>query len=144
MGRTKKFRGHRTHGRGRKAGRGAGLRGGRGNAGLHKHKFMSVIKYDPDHFGDYGFKRHPSLIKRKTTINLSEVETSLERFVEIGAAEMKGKTYHIDLGKCGIDKLLGGGKVSKPLKIVVNEWTEKAEKKILDAGGEITKPEDLE
>ncbi len=37
--RTRKFRGLRTHGRGIKAGRGAGKQGGRGNAGLHKYKF---------------------------------------------------------------------------------------------------------
>ena len=44
---------NRTHGRGKKSGRGAGIHGGRGNAGLHKHKFMHMLKYDPDHFGPY-------------------------------------------------------------------------------------------
>ena len=53
--RTKKYRGSRTHGRGKKAGRGAGLKGGKGNAGLHKHRFTYMIKYMPNHFGRRGF-----------------------------------------------------------------------------------------
>ena len=57
VSKTSKYRGGRTHGRGRKAGRGAGLRGGRGNAGLHKHKWISTVKYSPEHFGRRGFKR---------------------------------------------------------------------------------------
>lgn len=45
--RTNKFRGRRTHGRGKKSGRGAGKMGGHGNAGLLKHKFMWVLKTIP-------------------------------------------------------------------------------------------------
>ncbi len=57
--RTQKFRGRcRTHGRGKKSGRGKGKRGGTGNAGLHKHKIMYMLKYMPDHFGRHGFVRH--------------------------------------------------------------------------------------
>src|SRR6266571_3554388 len=51
VSRTRKLRGSRTHGRGKKHGRGAGGRGGTGMAGLHKHKFKWMIKYDPEHFG---------------------------------------------------------------------------------------------
>src|SRR2546423_15007473 len=58
VSRTRKLRGSRTHGRGKKHGRGAGGRGGTGNAGLHKHKFKWMIKYDPEHFGPRGFFRH--------------------------------------------------------------------------------------
>jgi large subunit ribosomal protein L15 len=57
VSKTRRFRGSRTHGRGHKAGRGKGKRGGFGNAGLHKHKFKWMVKYDPDHFGRHGFKR---------------------------------------------------------------------------------------
>src|SRR5438477_64347 len=61
VSRTRKLRGSRTHGRGKKHGRGAGGRGGTGNAGLHKHKFKSMIKYDPEHFGRHGFTRHAQM-----------------------------------------------------------------------------------
>ncbi|GAH16501.1 unnamed protein product, partial [marine sediment metagenome] len=53
-----------THGKGKKGGRGAGLRGGRGNAGLLKHKHMYMTKNMPDHFGRHGFKRPQSVIKK--------------------------------------------------------------------------------
>ncbi|MCJ2512588.1 MAG: hypothetical protein LN409_04470 [Candidatus Thermoplasmatota archaeon] len=81
MGRTSKLRGKRTHGRGKKAGRGAGKRGGRGNAGLHKHKYMTTVKMKDPHFGDYGFKRHFSLLVKKNIINLAEVEERLDEIL---------------------------------------------------------------
>jgi large subunit ribosomal protein L15 len=122
---TKKFRGSMTHGRGKKAGRGAGLRGGRGNAGLMKHRFMYMTKYMPDHFGRHGFKRHPSIVKRDTTINVGQLE---EKF--------PGKK-DINLTKEGFDKLLGGGKINSSLKIKVNAASQKAIDKIAEKGGDV-------
>lgn len=122
---TKKFRGSRTHGRGKKAGRGAGLRGGRGNAGLHKHKFMRMLKYMPDHFGDYGFKRPFDVSKKVKTINVGQLE------------EMFPGKKEIDLKKEGFTKLLGGGKVNKDLKIIVEKASAKAIEKIEEKGGEV-------
>jgi len=125
---TKKFRGTMTHGRGKKAGRGAGLRGGRGNAGLMKHRFMYMTKYMPDHFGRHGFKRPQSVIKRDKTINVGQLE---ERF--------PGKK-EIDLTKEGFDKLLGGGETSNSLKVKINAASEKAVEKIKEKGGEVVLP----
>jgi large subunit ribosomal protein L15 len=118
-----------THGKGRKGGRGAGLRGGRGNAGLHKHKFMHMLKYMPDHFGVHGFKRPQSVIKRNKTINIGELE---EKF--------PGKNS-IDLEKEGFDKLLGSGVINSKIKIKVNSASEKAIEKVKEKGGEIILPE---
>lgn len=118
-----------THGKGRKGGRGAGLRGGRGNAGLHKHKFMHMLKYMPDHFGVHGFKRPQSVTKTNKTINIGELE---EKF--------PGKN-NIDLEKEGFDKLLGSGVINTKLKIKVNSASEKAIEKIKKKGGEIIFPE---
>lgn len=137
MGRSKKFRGKRTHGRGHKAGRGAGLRGGRGNAGLHKHKYMKMIKEDPDHFGGHGFKRHPSLTRRKNSINIAEVEERLGEFLEKGIAEKEKETIKLDLGSIGVDKLLGRGTVRSKLTIIVPEASSKAQSKIEEAGGAV-------
>jgi large subunit ribosomal protein L15 len=118
-----------THGKGRKGGRGAGLRGGRGNAGLHKHKFMHMLKYMPDHFGVHGFKRPQSVIHKNKTINVGELE---EKF--------PGKN-NIDLEKEGFDKLLGSGVINTKIKIKVNSASEKAIEKIKEKGGEIILPE---
>jgi large subunit ribosomal protein L15 len=137
MGRSRKFRGKRTHGRGHKAGRGAGLRGGRGNAGLHKHKYMHLLKYMPDHFGGHGFKRHPSLANKKVSINISEIEERLGEFVEMGVAKEEKDMVSIDLSSIGVDKLLGRGSVRRKMTIIVPEASSKAESKIVEAGGAV-------
>ncbi|NHW23400.1 MAG: 50S ribosomal protein L15 [Archaeoglobales archaeon] len=58
---VKKFRGSRTCGGGsHKKRRGAGHRGGRGNAGVHKHKYLKFIKLERlglYEFGKHGFTR---------------------------------------------------------------------------------------
>lgn len=122
---TKKFRGSMTHGRGKKGGRGAGLRGGRGNAGLLKHRFMYMMKYMPDHIGKHGFKRPQKMIKIDTCINIGTLE---ERFPT-------KKT--INLEKEGIDKLLGGGNIGKGFKITVKKASAKAIEKIKAQNGEV-------
>jgi large subunit ribosomal protein L15 len=139
VSRTSKFRGSRTHGRGKKAGRGAGLRGGRGNAGLHKHKWLSIVKYDPDHFGHHGFKRPQSVVVSKVTINLSEVEQALPALSKDGFAEEKDGKWTVDLTKMGVDKLLGSGRISKPITIKVAEASASAEEKLKAAGGKLVK-----
>ncbi len=139
VSRTKKFRGSRTHGRGRKAGRGAGLRGGRGNAGLHKHKWISVVKYCPDYFGHHGFKRPQSVVTHKITVNLSEVEQSLPSLAKDGFAVQKDGKWTVDLTKLGIDKLLGSGRISTPISIKVPEASASALEKLKAAGGMIMK-----
>ncbi len=139
VSRTSKFRGSRTHGRGKKAGRGAGLRGGKGNAGLHKHKWISIVKYRPDYFGHHGFKRPQSVVTGKVTMNLSDVEQALASLSKDGAAVQKDGKWTVDLGKIGVDKLLGSGKVSKPITIKVGEASEKAVQKLKKAGGALVK-----
>ncbi len=117
-----------THGKGKKGGRGAGLRGGRGNAGLCKHKFMYMNKYMPGHFGVHGFKRPQSILKEDKIINVGEIE---EKF--------PGKKT-INLTEEGYDKLLGAGQIKSKLKITVNSASEKAIDKIKEQGGEIILP----
>ena len=114
-----------THGRGKKGGRGAGLRGGRGNAGLRKHRIMYMLKNMPDHFGRHGFKRPQSVIKKEKIINVGQLEV-----------KFPGKK-DIDLKKEGFDKLLGGGNLDIKIKIKVNSASEKAIEKIKNKGGEV-------
>jgi large subunit ribosomal protein L15 len=137
MGRTKRLRGYRTHGRGRKAGRGKGKRGGRGQAGLLKHKFKWMIKYDPDHFGKRGFKRHKSLVRPAKAINLSELMESIDGFLHKGFAQSRDGGYEVNLTAAGIQKLLGKGNVNVPLKVIVSSATAKAVEKVEQAGGEV-------
>ena len=135
--RDKKFLGSRTHGRGKKAGRGAGKRGGRGNAGLHKHKYITTVKYMPDHFGRHGFKRPQNVVGLKITINLYDIDVKLDNLIKEGKIKKVKNNYELNLDELGIDKLLGTGTITKPIKIMVKEATEVAISKIESAGGKV-------
>lgn len=138
--RTEKQRGSRTHGRGKKAGRGAGLRGGRGNAGLLKHNIMKMLVNDPDHFGRKGFKRAPSLTYEKGIINVGDVQSNLTAYLETGIATKKGKAITVDLTQTDAIKLLGAGSIKSPLTIKIYEATDRAKEKVKAAGGTVELP----
>lgn len=133
----RKLRGSRTIGGGSsKKRRGAGHRGGRGNAGLHKSKWTWTVKYDPDHFGKSGFKRPPRSIAKFNTVNLDFLDEKSEELVQKGLAQKKGKKIEIDVTDLGYNKVLGKGKINKPLIIKSPKFSESAVQKIEDAGGE--------
>ncbi len=135
--RNEKFRGMRTHGHGKKARRGHGKRGGVGNAGVWKHRKIAIMKADPLHFGRHGFKRAPEIVEEPVTINVGEIQDRLQSLVEQGHAKKDGDTYVIDLESMGIDKLLGAGKVTSPMRVKVPEATDRAIEKIKNIGGEV-------
>jgi large subunit ribosomal protein L15 len=128
--RTRKFRGLRTHGRGIKAGRGAGKQGGRGNAGLHKYKFKSMLIYAPDHFGRHGFKRPTQVVSQPTSLNVGELEGFVPALEAAGALGREGETFVADLGKAGVDRLLGGGTAVRKWKVVVAHASKHAREKV--------------
>ena len=141
VSRTRKMRGTRTHGRGKKHGRGHGDRGGTGNAGLHKHKFKWMLIYEPDHFGAHGFFRHHDGLGQTFSINVQDVERRLDGFVAQGAAAKSGDAFDVDLGKAGFQKLLGGGRATVALRITVAAATDGAKAKVAAAGGAVTTTE---
>lgn len=135
--RTKKMRGSRTHGRGKKAGRGAGLIGGHGQAGLGKTGKIGMLKYDRDHYGRHGFKRPQCMVEANCTINVAELEEQLEKFVSMGFASKEGDMYNINLTDAGIDKLLGNGNIDVAVNVTVADISAKAREKIEASGGSI-------
>ncbi len=128
--RTRKFRGLRTHGRGIKAGRGAGKQGGRGNAGLHKYKFKSMLIYAPDHFGRHGFKRPPEIVERPSALNVGELDAFVPALEAAGALSRDGTTFVADLSKAGVERLLGGGATARPWKVFVAHASKHARTKV--------------
>jgi len=110
----------------------SGSRGGRGSAGMHKHKWSYTVKYAPNHFGKHGFK---SIHPRPAEINVGE----LEKFLETGKYIVEDKTNIpvIDLTKEGYDRLIGKGKLDKPIKVIVKYASERAIEKIKRIGGEV-------
>jgi len=135
--RTKKFRGYRTHGRGKKSGRGAGIIGGHGMAGYGKTGKIGMLKYDPDYYGRHGFKRPQCMVEANRTINVGEIPEQIERFVSMGFASKEGEGYALNLTEAGIDKLLGNGNIDIAVKVTVAEASEKARAKIEEAGGSV-------
>ena len=128
--------GSRTRGRGHKKGRGAGLRGGRGNAGCHKTKRIMYERVGRV-WGTHGFKRPQTVVMANNAINLKVIEESAAEWVDQGNASKKGKVVSIDLKKMGYDKLLGTGVPSQAYKITISAASAKAVEKVEAAGGEV-------
>lgn len=129
-----------THGYGSmKKHRGAGSRGGRGNAGSGKRgdsrkPYFRVT--EKRELGRTGFKNkqvinfHP--------VNIFYLENSCERLLlEKRVTESKG-IISIDLATLGFNKLLGTGRVTRKYEIIVDYASESAVKKIEAAGGSVT------
>lgn len=133
-----KMRGSRTVGGGSsKKRRGAGHRGGRGLAGSHKHKWTWIVKYKPDHFGKYGFKRPQKTIIKINPVNLSYLDEKSEELLKRGLAQKENDKIIIDITDLGYNKVLGSGKITKPLIIKAPRFSNLATKKIQEVGGEV-------
>ncbi|PIN87413.1 50S ribosomal protein L15 [Candidatus Woesearchaeota archaeon CG10_big_fil_rev_8_21_14_0_10_32_24] len=130
-----KYRAHTTHGGGhRKKRRGAGSRGGRGNAGLGKragHKKRQPLA------GRQGFRPRRTIEMIKS-INVSFfTAVKVENLVAEGKAIKEGNIYVIDLAKLGVQKLLGTGKTNVALKLTVATASVAAIEKVESAGGHV-------
>ena len=122
-----RMRGSKTHGWGmKKKHRGAGSRGGRGKAGMLKHKKSWRIRYDPDYLRKTkGFKLPYEVKVQIKAITLKDLDI---------LARKLGKT-EIDVSEHGYNKVLSTGKVTQPLTIKANKIVAKAKEKIEEAGG---------
>ena len=123
--------GTRTHGQGAMK-RGSGHRGGVGMAGTGKradHKKPTILKeFGSSYFGKRGFKRPVKTQKQTKIINFSD----------LNKLKSKIKDNTLDLKKLGYTKLLSQGTPTK-LKIIVPEFSKKAQEKLEKVGGELTK-----
>jgi large subunit ribosomal protein L15 len=134
---TRKMRGSRTHGYGRVGQhRDAGSRGHR-KVGRHKHLWSYVVAHEPDYFGKHGFTSPQSLKRKENTINIKQLnELTAETSGE------KDKTQ-VNLTSLGYTKLLGTGKITKPLIVNVPSCSKSAAEKIKKAGGQVlTQPQE--
>jgi len=136
MPRRKALKPSRTRGRGHKKGRGAGLRGGRGNAGCHKTKRIMYERVGRV-WGSHGFKRPQTTVSANNTINLKTIEENVTIWISEKMATKKGKTIFINLKEMGYDKLLGTGSASHAYKLTVDAASAKAVEKTMAAGGEV-------
>ncbi|MBM3229461.1 50S ribosomal protein L15 [Candidatus Parvarchaeota archaeon] len=124
---SRKYLGTRNHGKGNaKNKRGKGGKGGWGRAGMHKHRWSYITRYEPDFFGVQGFSR-PGAARLKE-INL----------FEINRLAMQNKLEKAD-GKLNFKfdgKVLGQGALAFPVVVSALQASASAVEKIKAAGGE--------
>ncbi len=131
---AKKYRNRsRTHGAGRKARRGAGLKGGRGRAGANKHRFLQLQILGGKH-------AHLAARKWGRTGFTSKSRSDDDVTINVGdLAKFEGDS--IDLTEAGYTKLLGSGKIDKAVTVKVAKATDGAVAKIEAAGGSVAQDE---
>ncbi len=130
---TRKNRGSRYCGWGQVAQhRASGHKGGLGVSGQMKHHYSSMLKDNPDHFGHSSTRPpHPNVTRKWAGVRDLD-----DLFAAFGAEQSDGKNV-VDLAAHGIDKLLGGGSVTRAYTVRVGRSTESARRKVGDAGGEV-------
>lgn len=123
----RKTRGSRTQGYGRIGQhRDSGSKGAR-KVGRHKHLWSLIVTSEPHYFGKHGFTSPQSLHSKENAINLIKLDQITQG-------------PQIDLTKLGYTKLLGRGKITKPLTINVAKYSKSAQEKVAKAGGRIIAP----
>ncbi|KZC07053.1 60S ribosomal protein L27a [Dufourea novaeangliae] len=134
---TRKLRGHVSHGHGR-IGKHRKHPGGRGNAGgLHHHR-INFDKYHPGYFGKLGMRNYH--LRRNTkwcpSLNLDKLWTLVSEQQRLKYKDSQTKVPVIDLVKAGYYKLLGKGRLPKqPVIVKAKFFSKLAEDKIKAVGG---------
>ena len=133
-----RFRGKTTHGWGSmKKRRGAGNRGGRGNAGTGKRADQNKPKVwaNRKYFGKHGFKC-PTTVS-SNACSLRFIEYQFDQLVALGKIKEEKGIFVVDLKSLGYTKLLGNGNVTRKYKVLVASASASSVEKITQAGGEV-------
>jgi large subunit ribosomal protein L15 len=140
MSKKKRQRGTRTHGGGsHKHNRGAGHRGGRGNAGRDKHEYHN---HPP--LGKHGFKPPEKTQRSVEEVSVRELDEDAALLVAEDLAEEDDGAYHIDARDVAEDghevdvvKVLGNGTARQELHVTADAFTSSARAEIEGAGGSV-------
>ncbi len=126
-------RGWRTEATGsQKKHRGKGVHGGKGYAGIFRHKKSYLIRWEPDHLGKRGF----SSLKRRN-VKVRESTVNVKHLERLAAGKKE-----LDLFELGYDKVLGAGEIKVALTVKAASFTESAKEKIEEAGGKAVEGEE--
>lgn len=93
---------------------------GRGSVKRSQRNKMHIYKYEPERLDHKGFF---SIHSKQKAINLDDIE------------KLTGKN-EINVVEFGFGKVLGGGTLTRPLKITARSYSAKAKEKIQKAGGQ--------
>ncbi len=143
----RRARGSRTHGGGtHKNRRGAGNRGGRGNAGRSKHQI-----HGQEPLGKHGFTRPPVVQREVREVDLQTLDERAPEFAAAGLAEATDGGYRLDARdvvegghEADVVKVLGRGQARRALYVTADAFSETARARIEAAGGEATLSERAE
>ncbi|MEF8884401.1 MAG: uL15 family ribosomal protein [Haloarculaceae archaeon] len=136
----KRQRGSRTHGGGsQKNRRGAGHRGGRGNAGSRKHEMHHHGPWDK-----HGFTRPDDVQATVLEADLQTLDEDAALLAAEDLAEPEGDGYRIDVRDVvegghdedvDVVKVLGDGQVRNELHLLADAFSDTAVEKVEAAGG---------
>ncbi len=132
-------RGSRTHGGGsQKNRRGAGNRGGHGNAGRDKHEI-----HGQDPLGKHGFTRPPEVQSDVREIAVQTLDENAAVWTADGLAEATDFGYRIDARdvvenghEVDVVKVLGDGQVRNQLEVTADAFSDRAAELIESEGGD--------
>merc|ERR1711970_331285 len=145
---TRKLRGHVSHGHGR-IGKHRKHPGGRGNAGGQHHHRVHFDKYHPGYFGKVGMRNYHKRARHfyMPTINVDHIwslvteetrDSYRNNYLNARTEEEKAaiKAPVFNMNKAGFSKVLGKGRLpNHPLIVKAKYFSAKAEAKIKKTGG---------
>ncbi|BFZ09365.1 hypothetical protein BsWGS_12404 [Bradybaena similaris] len=134
---TRKLRGHVSHGHGR-VGKHRKHPGGRGNAGGQHHHRINFDKYHPGYFGKVGMRYYHKTNKfHCPSINVDKLwcllsEQSRAKYLD----QQSEKAPVIDVVQAGYYKVLGKGHLpQRPVIVKAKFFSKVAERRIKEVGG---------
>merc|ERR1712126_229937 len=133
---TRKLRGHVSHGHGR-IGKHRKHPGGRGNAGGMHHHRINFDKYHPGYFGKVGMRNFHARPNQRfcPVLNVDKLWSLVTEQTRLHYENRK-KAPVIDVVRAGNFKVLGKGVLPKqPVIVKAKFFSKKAEKKIKEVGG---------
>ena len=138
-------RGSHTHGWGSmKKHRGAGNRGGAGNAGSGKRADSKKPSFwKGRRSGKHGFVNRGRTGKTKA-INVSSLEKKMDEYISKKIAKEEQGAVSINLKDAGYGKLLSRGKATRKMLISCDAASSKAVEAVKAAGGKVTLPKEAE
>merc|ERR1711988_1922655 len=136
---TRKLRGHVSHGHGR-IGKHRKHSGGRGNAGGQHHHRINFDKYHPGYFGKVGMRNfhvHANVSTQYCpAVNLDRLWTLVSEQTRKKYEKNAKKAPVIDVSRAGYFKVLGKGVLPKqPVIVKARFFSRQAEEKIKAVGG---------
>lgn len=131
-----KYRGSRTCGGGtHKNRRGAGNRGGRGRGGSRDHKFVRGTLHANFTYGTCGFKHYHCATITGDVLDIGLIDQIIPALLEQGTASKDGDAIILNASDIGIEKVLGGGRVTHKMNITAEAFSQAAIQKIEAKGG---------